>query len=105
MTDAQAGRRRRKRRTRRRAEGTTTYQPRETSPALPKPAPRSFPKWNWRTFPVFFAFILGVVIMGVVAGLYPDTLLVGIFFYGGLFGLSYGLAHILARLWAKRRER
>ena len=103
MTDAQAGRRRRKRRTRRRAECTTTYQPRETSPALHKPAPRSFPEWNWRTFPVFFAFILGVVIMGLVAGLYPDTLL-GIFFFGGLFGLAYGSAHILARFWAKRRS-
>lgn len=98
MSDAQAGRRRRRRRTRRREEGTT-FRPRETSPAQPKPSPRSFPEWNWRTFPVFFAFVAGVVVMGLVA-----TTPLGIIFFGGLFGLAYGTAHILARLWAKRRS-
>ena len=100
MSDAQAGRRRRRRRTRRREEGKT-YQSRETLPAQPKPSPRSFPEWNWRTFPVFFAFILGVVIMGIAIA---SPALGLVFFFGGLFGLAYGVAHILARLWVGRRR-
>ncbi|MCH7698079.1 MAG: hypothetical protein IH865_03975 [Chloroflexi bacterium] len=100
MSDAQAGRRRRRRRTRRREEGKT-YQSRETLPAQPKPSPRSFPEWNWRTFPVFFAFILGVVIMGIAIA---SPALGLVFFFGGLFGLAYGAAHILARLWVGRRR-
>lgn len=100
MSDAQAGRRRRRRRSRRREEGST-YQVRETSPAQPKPAPRSFPEWNWRTFPVFFAFILGVVIMGIAIA---SPALGLVFFFGGLFGLAYGAAHILTRLWVGRRR-
>ena len=100
MSDAQAGRRRRRRRSRRREEGST-YQVRETSPAQSKPAPRSFPEWNWRTFPVFFAFILGVVIMGIAIA---SPALGLVFFFGGLFGLAYGAAHILTRLWVGRRR-
>ncbi len=100
MSDAQPGRRRRRRRARKREEGTT-YQPRETLRAQPKPAARSFPEWNWRTFPVFFAFILGVVIMGIAIA---SPALGLVFFFGGLFGLAYGVAHILARVWATRRR-
>ncbi len=100
MSGAQAGRRRRRRRTRRREEGTT-YQPQETTPTQSKPSPRSFPEWNWRTFPVFFAFILGVVIMGIAIA---SPALGLVFFFGGLFGLAYGAAHILTRLWVGRRR-
>ena len=100
MSDAQAGRRRRRRRSRRREEGTT-YQPRERPPLQVKPPPRSFPEWNWRTFPVFFAFILGVVIMGIAIA---SPALGLVFFFGGLFGLAYGAAHILTRLWVGRRR-
>lgn len=57
------------------------------------------PEWNWRTFPVFFAFVTGIVIMGLVA---PTPL--GLIFFGGLFGLAYGLAHILTRMWVSRRK-
>ena len=85
MTDAQAGRRRRRRRTRRREEGMT-YQSREKLPAQSKPSPRSFPEWNWRTFPVFFAFILGVVIMGIAIA---SPALGLVFFFGGLLVLAF----------------
>ena len=100
MSDAQPGRRRRRRRARRREEGMT-YQSRETVRAQSKPSPRSFPEWNWRTFPVFFAFIVGVVIMGIAIA---SPVLGLVFFFGGLFGLAYGAAHILARLWVGRRR-
>ncbi len=100
MSDAQAGRRKRRRRTRRREE-STTYQPRETPAAQPKPSLRPLPEWNWRTFPVFFAFIVGVVLMGLAIASPALSL---VFFFGGLFGLAYGVAHILTRLWVARRR-
>ena len=100
MSDAPTGRRRRKRRTRRREEAPR-YQPREAPSTLPKPVTRSFPEWNWRSFPVFFAFIVGVVVMGIAIA---SPALGLVFFFGGLFGLAYGVAHILSRLWASRRR-
>ncbi len=100
MSDAPIGRRRRRRRARGRREGVT-YQPRETSPVREKSSLRPLPEWNWRTFPVFFAFILGVVIMGIAIA---SPALGLVFFFGGLFGLAYGASHILTRLWVARRR-
>jgi hypothetical protein len=50
---------------------------------------------------VFFAFIVGVVVMGIAIA---SPALGLVFFFGGLFGLAYGVAHILSRLWASRRR-
>ena len=98
MSDSQVRRRRRRRKGRRQDEGPA-YQQQE-APKTPRRAqPRSLPDWNWRTFPVFFAFMAGIVIMGLVA----NTLL-GLIFFGGLFGLAYGVAHIVTRLWLARRK-
>ncbi len=102
MSDTPAGRRRRRRRTRRGDEGAkTTYQPRETPAPRPKAPTRELPEWNWRTFPVFFAFIVGVVLMGLAIAV---PVLGLIFFIGGLVGLAFGVAHILTRLWVTRRH-
>ena len=67
----------------------------------PKAQARLLPEWNWRTFPVFFAFVLGLVGMGLAV---YSPILSLIVFVAGLFGLAYGTAHILARMWAARRR-
>ncbi len=97
MSDSQI-RRRRRRKGRRQEEGPA-YQQQQPPKTPPQKQSRSMPDWNWRTFPVFFAFVAGIVIMGLVA----NTLL-GLIFFGGLFGLAYGVAHILTRMWVTRRR-
>ena len=98
MSDSQIRRRRRRRKGRRQDEGPA-YQQQQAPKTPPKVQPRLLPEWNWRTFPVFFAFVAGIVIMGLVA----NTLL-GLIFFGGLFGLAFGVAHILTRMWVARRR-
>lgn len=91
-------RRRRRRKSRGQNEGPSYQQ--QQAPKTPLRAQtRLLPEWNWRTFPVFFAFVAGIVIMGLVA----NTLL-GLIFFGALFGLAYGVAHILTRMWVTRRR-
>ncbi|MCI0776988.1 MAG: hypothetical protein J4N95_02310 [Chloroflexi bacterium] len=97
MSDAHVRRRRRRRKGRSPDEGPVYQQQAPKTPS--KAQPRFMPEWNWRTFPVFFAFVAGIVIMGLVA----DTIL-GLIFFGGLFGLAYGVAHILSRMWVTRRR-
>lgn len=100
MSEEPTARKRRRRRPRR--QGTTSYQPREAPAPTPRPAPAPLPEWNWRTFPVLFAFFVGVVAMGLAVAV-PALGLV--FFIGGLTGLAFGTAHILMRLWVDRRRR
>ena len=97
MSDSQI-RRRRRRKGRRKGVGPA-YQQQQAPKTPPKAQPRLPPEWNGRTFPVFFAFVAGIVIMGLVA----NTLL-GLIFFGGLFGLAFGVAHILTRMWVARRR-
>jgi uncharacterized membrane protein HdeD (DUF308 family) len=99
MSDSTARRRRRRGR-----RGSNEEGPSYQQQVAPKTPPRSgrtraLPDWQWRTFPVFFAFMLGIVVMGLAA---PTPL--GIIFFVGLFGLAYGAAHILTRLWVSRRK-
>ena len=91
---------RRGRRKGRRQDESPAYQQQEAPKTPPRAQPSVLPEWNWRTFPVFFAFVAGIVVMGIVA----NTLL-GLIFFGGLFGLAYGAAHILTRIWLARRRR
>ncbi len=58
--------------------------------------------WNWRTFPVAFAFVLGMLTMALAATVGPVFLFL---FFVALFGLAFGLAHILTRSIAARRKR
>jgi Flp pilus assembly protein TadB len=56
--------------------------------------------WEWRTFPVFFAFAAGLFIASFVAPVFPVNVVV---FYVSLAGVAFGLAHILTRWLAVRR--
>ncbi len=53
-------------------------------------------EWNFRTFPVLFAFALGALLATL---LYPVALIV---FILSLFGVSFGVAHMLSR-WLRER--
>jgi len=57
--------------------------------------------WHWRSFPVFFAFVTGAFLMGLVNG--PTNIVGAVFFYIVLFGVAFGAAHFVTRIWAERR--
>ncbi len=58
--------------------------------------------WNWVSFPVFFAFSLGLLVAAVLvlAFNYAGWAVAGAV---GLFGLSFGIAHMVTRPIARRR--
>jgi hypothetical protein len=88
-----AGRKRRRRRGRRGGG--------RGSAAAPASQPdRAAPEWQWRTFPVFFAFSIGLVVMG----LFVNTQIALAVFIAGLFGLAFGIAHIATRAITTRRR-
>ncbi len=107
MPGEQQGRRRRSRSRRRDSHGI------ERQPAGQGAAKRAshvrrpearqpLAQWNWRTFPVLFAFVVGVVIMGLVTA---EPTLFAVFFFAGLFGVAFGLAHIVTRVIVARRRK
>jgi Flp pilus assembly protein TadB len=57
--------------------------------------------WQWRSFPVFFAFVCGAFVMGLLIA----TPAAPIAFYLALFGVAFGAAHIFTRWLAERRMR
>ena len=59
-------------------------------------------QWQWRTFPVLFAFAAGAVLMGVATVADPLFL---VLFFAGLFGVAFGLAHIVTRVIVGRRRK
>ncbi len=62
---------------------------------------RTETKWNWLSFPVFFAFSLGLFVASLLfAAGYPGWFAA---FAVGLFGLSFGVAHMVTRPIARRR--
>ena len=94
MPDQQYARRRRRPRTIRRDEATATTA--RTGPGYARP------QWQWRTFPVFAAFALGIVVMG----LFASTALALPVFFIGLFLLMLSIAHIVRlQIVANRRRR
>lgn len=99
MTQAEEGTRRRRRRRRGRGESTG-----ESGPAAEtkRPAQPAMPDWKFISFPVFFAFVLGIVVMGVVV---TDPLMGVVFFIGGLGAVAFGVAHIITRRWIANRRR
>ncbi len=62
---------------------------------------RAAPDWQWRTFPVLFAFALGIVLMGLAAA----TELGLAVFIVGLLGAAFGVAHIIGQRMIARRGR
>lgn len=79
-----------KKRKRRRPAATT--QQAEDQPTL---------GWQWRTFPVFFAFVCGAFLMSWLAWT-PAGWLVSL---AAMAGVAFGLAHITTRWLALRRAR
>ena len=95
MTE-QARRRRRRRRGRRGGGGEA-----DLAAAPHEPRARPLPAWDWRTFPVFAAFAVGVVVMG----LFTNTGLALAVFLAGVFGVALSAAHIVTRQIIARRRR
>jgi hypothetical protein len=58
--------------------------------------------WQWRTFPVAFAFALGALVFAVLAGV---TGAFGLWFFVALFGVSFGVAHMITRSLRAYRDR
>jgi len=73
------------------------------------PQPRRFPEWRWRTFPVFFAFVVGLLAASFINGR-PNNNAAAAVQIMSLLGLGYGLAHlfvvnvIIAGRIKRRRE-
>ena len=67
-------------------------------------APQGQPQatWQWRTFPVAFAFALGALVFAVLAGI---TGAGDLLFFVALFGVSFGVAHMITRSLRGYRER
>ncbi len=107
MPGEQQGRRRRRRTRRRDSHGierqATGQDASERASYARRPEARHpLVQWNWRTFPVLFAFVTGVVLMGLATVAEPFFF---VFFFAGLFGVAFGLAHIVTRvIIARRRE-
>jgi len=71
--------------------------------AIPTPTFKTTAGWRWRSFPVLFAFVCGAFVMGLLNGV---TNPVGaVFFYLVLFGVAFGVAHMVVRWLAERRMR
>jgi len=78
------------------------------------PAPFSarsagMPRWRWRTFPVFFAFVLGLLVAGIVNG-EQNNEFAWIVQLLALLGVGYGLVHlfvtnVIVAGRVRRRER
>lgn len=54
---------------------------------------RRFPDWRWRTFPVFFAFVVGLLVASFVNGRPGNDVAAAVQIIS-LLGLGYGLAHL-----------
>jgi Flp pilus assembly protein TadB len=65
------------------------------------PASMTAAGWRWRSFPVFFAFVCGAFVMGLLVTSPAGP----IFFYLALFGVAFGAAHMVTRWLAERRMR
>jgi hypothetical protein len=65
------------------------------------PAAEQTPRWQWRTFPVAFAFALGVFMMSWLAFV-PGLNIV--LFFASMVAVAIGLAHIFARQVMARRR-
>ncbi len=105
MPGGEAGSRRRRRRGRRGGGGAVAVERVTETPdqAEEKAAP-SPPKWEWRTFPVFFAFVFGAFLILVIAPR-PNTTFYAILFFVFLGATAFGLAHMATRAFVARRRR
>jgi hypothetical protein len=80
---------RKRKRGRAAAERTSTPGTRRRGVSDPAPG---LPHWRWRTFPVFFAFVTGVLVASLVNP--PDSNIGYAVQLAALAGFGYGLAHL-----------
>ena len=90
-------RRRGRRRRRRGGGGLPAVERQKEAPPGPQP-----PDWQWRTFPVFFALVLGLFVMGLAVAVPALSV---VLFFASLAGVAFGLAHIVTRRFIARRRR
>ncbi|HEY8172864.1 MAG TPA: hypothetical protein VIH21_07235 [Dehalococcoidia bacterium] len=65
------------------------------APAAPiSPGHRHGPSWQWRTFPVFFAFVVGMLIASFINGR-PDNTAGALIQIVAILGFSYALIHLI----------
>jgi len=69
----------------------------------PTPTFRTTAGWRWRSFPVFFAFVCGAFVMGLLNGATNPVGLVALFL--ALVGVAFGAAHMTTRWLVERRAR
>ncbi len=58
--------------------------------------------WQWRTFPVFFAFALGALLMGMLIWIAPGAFY--IFLVTAVFLSVFGVAHFFGRSFREYRD-
>jgi hypothetical protein len=58
--------------------------------------------WNFLTFPVLVAFILGIAIASLLSLI--DLGFAVVLWYVGLLGISFSFAHFLTRQFSRRRR-
>ena len=95
MAEEQIHRRRRRRRRRRGGGGGGA------AAAAEAEAPLAPLDWRWRTFPVFFAFVAGALVMALLAG----TIIGIAISWLAVLGVIFGLTHIVTRQFIARRRR
>jgi lipopolysaccharide export LptBFGC system permease protein LptF len=80
----------------RQREQATPPAARPTVAAEPRSAPppvRAHPEWRWRTFPVFFAFVIGLLAASFINGR-PSNNVAALVQLAALLGFGYCLAHL-----------
>lgn len=98
----------RKTRRRRARPSTTTPAPGIAVPAPPEPDQASLdPGWKWRTFPVFVAFVCGMLLAFVVneGSVNPVAFVLQLL---ALLGVGYAIAHLFVMnvvIGGRRRRR
>ena len=89
-----------RRRRRRRGKRAGESRPPETATAKPAPAPEA--PWQWRTFPVGFAFALGALVMGMLTWIAPGAFY--IFLVTAVLLSVFGVAHYFGRSFREYRS-
>lgn len=82
-------------RKRRRGRTAAASRPAQATPARQAaiaPAGRALPQWKWRTFPVFFAFVAGLLVASIINP--PNGDAGYALQLGALAAFGYGLAHL-----------
>jgi VIT1/CCC1 family predicted Fe2+/Mn2+ transporter len=92
----------RRRSGRRGRRGGATRRSPKTAAQIEHPATAVEEPWQWRTFPVFFAFSVGALVMAFLVLVAPSALY--IFLIGAVFLTIFGVMHFFGRSLRAYRE-